>query len=232
MNIDCNCLICDKEFQIGAWDIKYGRGKYCSKACKHQGQRTGKHLNCDACGKRYWVLNSRIELYDQHYCSVECRGVGLSEQSRTTKTCEACGNEYDVVNSQAPFSKTCSRKCDGIRKRTIYKGAGSPSWKGGLTDINMRLRGTIGYQEWRTAVFERDDYSCRCCGRPSKADIMAHHLNGFANFPDQRLDVDNGVTLCKRCHNGFHKMYRNGENTKEQYQEYFAIGNLESVAWA
>lgn len=33
---------------------------------------------------------------------------------------------------------------------------------------------------------------------------MAHHLDGWANFPDQRYDLDNGVTLCTQHHDEFH----------------------------
>jgi len=231
MNVKRICQTCNKEFEIGSWDIKLGRGKFCSVGCKRKGQRTGKYIKCDACGKKYWVTKSRLDLYNEHFCSTECRGIGEKNRSRTIKICKACGKEYEVVNSQAPYSKTCSRECDGMRKRLLYKGAGSPSWKGGLTDINLRIRGTAEYSDWRNAVFARDWYSCRCCGRKSDADIVAHHLNGFSHYPEQRTDIDNGITLCKKCHYKFHGEYGNGCNTKEQYQEFFSV-NLESILWA
>jgi len=32
------------------------------------------------------------------------------------------------------------------------------------------------------------------------ATLQAHHIKPYELFPDQRGDVDNGVTLCSRCH--------------------------------
>jgi predicted restriction endonuclease len=57
---------------------------------------------------------------------------------------------------------------------------------------------------WRKEVFERDDYTCRSCGNRSKSNnylrIEAHHIKPFATFPEVRFNVDNGMTLCKKCH--------------------------------
>ena len=50
-------------------------------------------------------------------------------------------------------------------------------------------------------------------------------MNNFAEFKDERLDLDNGITLCKSCHNStiegsFHNTYGTCHNTKEQFEEY------------
>lgn len=59
------------------------------------------------------------------------------------------------------------------------------------------------YAEWRTAVFERDDYTCRCCGKHGGT-LNAHHILPYSKFPSFRYEVDNGITLCKECHAGVH----------------------------
>lgn len=56
--------------------------------------------------------------------------------------------------------------------------------------------------EWRHAVFERDAYCCRECGIGRR--LNAHHLKHWADAPDLRFDVDNGVTLCVECHAAQH----------------------------
>ena len=74
------------------------------------------------------------------------------------------------------------------------------------------------YEKWRIDVFEKDNYKCALTGE--KNDIVAHHLNGYDDFPEQRTEINNGITLCKRIHICFHKKYGFGNNTKEQFNEF------------
>ena len=63
----------------------------------------------------------------------------------------------------------------------------------------MRIRNSREYQEWRACVFERDHYTCQNCGQVG-GNINAHHIKSFKDFPNLRLEVSNGVTLCRNCH--------------------------------
>lgn len=65
-------------------------------------------------------------------------------------------------------------------------------------------RKSKGYIEWRKAVFERDNYTCQLCGQVG-GKLNAHHIKPFAGSPEGRLDVSNGVTLCKECHKEVHR---------------------------
>lgn len=67
-----------------------------------------------------------------------------------------------------------------------------------------RQRHDPSYISWRTKVFERDKYTCAICGQVG-GELNAHHIRPFAEYPDLRLDLDNGVTLCKACHKRVHK---------------------------
>ena len=60
------------------------------------------------------------------------------------------------------------------------------------------------YITWRTKVFERDKYTCAICGQVG-GELNAHHIRPFKDYPELRLDLDNGVTLCKACHKRVHK---------------------------
>ncbi len=51
---------------------------------------------------------------------------------------------------------------------------------------------------WRTAVFQRDGYRCQECG--AQGALHAHHITPWAKDAERRFDVDNGVTLCVKCH--------------------------------
>ncbi len=79
------------------------------------------------------------------------------------------------------------------------RGADAPYWKGGITPINIMIRTSLEYDEWRTKVFERDLYTCQDCFEVGGY-LHADHIKSFALFPELRLEVSNGRTLCVPCH--------------------------------
>jgi len=88
------------------------------------------------------------------------------------------------------------------------RGDENPNWRGGKSEEAIRIRNSGEYRAWRRAVLFRDGYCCTECGaREEKGKVVlhAHHLEGFADAPDQRLDPVNGVTLCGSCHARLHK---------------------------
>lgn len=65
-------------------------------------------------------------------------------------------------------------------------------------------RATKSYKDWRRNVFERDEYTCNKCLKIG-GNLEAHHIKSFKDHKDLRYDVDNGITLCKKCHKEIHK---------------------------
>jgi hypothetical protein len=100
------------------------------------------------------------------------------------------------------------------------KGSLSPRWKGGITPINKIIRRSLDYINWRKSVFERDNWTCRKCGT-SKTFLHPHHILNFSKYIELRFCVDNGVTLCKNCHNNFHKLYGGRDNNQQHILEFF-----------
>ena len=77
-----------------------------------------------------------------------------------------------------------------------------------ILQIRYRREDYPELKEWRIKVFARDKFSCVKCG--SAKNIVAHHIKRWADYPDLRFDIDNGQTLCKRCHSktdGFLRRY-------------------------
>lgn len=63
-------------------------------------------------------------------------------------------------------------------------------------------RNTPEYKLWRLAVYQRDKFACKKCGKKlSKGrKIQAHHIRRWSDFPELRYNVNNGITLCWDCH--------------------------------
>jgi len=99
------------------------------------------------------------------------------------------------------------------------KGDKSHFWKGGLTSKNKLIRGSIEYRLWREAVFSRDNWTCQKT-RIKGGKIHPHHIQNFAQYPELRFAIDNGITLSEKSHREFHKIYGRRNNTKEQLEEY------------
>ncbi len=88
------------------------------------------------------------------------------------------------------------------RKMPWVEGAKNFNWKGGVTPANKMLREISGMKQWRDSVFLRDKYLCQMpnCDKIERF-LEAHHIKRFIDFPEERMSVKNGITLCKSCHN-------------------------------
>ena len=73
-------------------------------------------------------------------------------------------------------------------------------------------RNTSDYRNWRKAVLERDGHKCVITGATTK--LHAHHLNHSTYFPDERFDVENGVTVTSVFHLIFHIIFMRGYRKK------------------
>ena len=101
------------------------------------------------------------------------------------------------------------------RRPPLHKGKDCHTWKGGITPLNRKIRNSVEYKLWRTAVFERDNYTCIWC-RERGGELNADHIKPFAYFPELRLAIDNGRTLCKDCHR---KTDSWGKRCEKNYQD-------------
>lgn len=125
------------------------------------------------------------------------RGRKRSTETRQKIAERARGRE---VSSQTTAKRIATLKANG---RT--RGSNHYNWKGGRT---WERFAQPAYVAWRNAVLDRDGYRCQDCGRRCakyEKGLAAHHLKSYAEYPDLRFDVNNGVTLCRSCHMARHR---------------------------
>ncbi len=79
------------------------------------------------------------------------------------------------------------------------KGKNHYNWKGGVSSENSKIRSSGEYTTWRKTVFLRDNYTCVFCGIKGGA-LNADHIKPFAAYPELRFELNNGRTLCVKCH--------------------------------
>lgn len=103
-----------------------------------------------------------------------------------------------LLKTGSKHSEETKRKI-GLASKGKNVGEKNPMWKGGITPINKAIRTSTEYKLWRKAVFERDNYTCVWCFARG-VEIQADHIKPFALFPELRLAIDNGRTLCVPCH--------------------------------
>lgn len=166
--------------------------------------------NCQKCNKEFSkkVTCSKKEWINCKFCSHSCANsvnmkgkqhtLGKIPWNKGIKTdykkvnlyscfCLQCKAIYQVEKHRLTRTKFCSTLC-----RTNYSNHGK-------TPENKRIRESKAYKAWRTLVFERDNYTCQEC-RVVGGYLHADHIKPFAYFPELRLDIDNGRTLCVPCH--------------------------------
>ena len=70
------------------------------------------------------------------------------------------------------------------------------------------------YRIFRKNVLDRDNHKCQCCGLEKK--LQVHHIFSSKYYPSLKNDVNNGITLCKYCHQKYHTIYRNKHNVNAE----------------
>jgi len=166
------------------------------------GQKIGRV--CGACSKSIlYKIDYVREVFEQEDCELlESEYVNCKTPMRYIAK---CGHESTITFDAFLNSKNAAKRCRNCHKHTYHE-----------APID---RNRTASKVWRKAVYARDGFNCVACGAHG-GDLNAHHLAAYDANPERRFSVDNGVTLCSRCHTKFHSVYGFGGNTPEQFEEW------------
>lgn len=205
------CEYCGGVFHRKPYQARRFPPRFCSRSC--QGKVNGK--------KHADRLNA---VRPTGPLPLEQR-LKIAESNRRTKaappdevrSCSVCGKSFTC----RPHSTQhlCSTDCRQVmvrprrsaesraRMSERYQAQGNPAWKGGHSPRDRNAR---PYRLWRYVIYRRDRFTCQDCGvRGSRSTpIQAHHIEPWAKSPSKRYLIENGVTLCRPCHQERHRLLR------------------------
>ena len=196
------CRVCGKIFAPNSRQSAC----YCSNRCRQVDQGPRPKI-CPVCKRAFMPERFSNGIWSKvEWCSAKCYWVDTEfappPLSETKHTCQYCGKEFKRYGEKAKY---CSKYCSSMAN---YKGGFQPArenhwnWQGGKTreSTNEKLRKSTPYKKWRKSVLARDNWTCQDCGAVQKKGPAAHHVFPFAEFPEHRYELWNGITLCRSCH--------------------------------
>jgi len=100
----------------------------------------------------------------------------------------------DYVDTQT----VCTWVVDGTKVRLL------PSYVfNGKSFVRMAL------ERWAHAVKARDAWTCQKCG--NQRELCSHHILTWRCDTENRLNINNGITLCANCHIDYHSKHKQTE---------------------
>lgn len=157
---------------------------------------------CANCGVTFDKLN-----HLSRFCGRKCYELSKRKYS----TCPRCNEEFRNTKGTTWCSRSCAsssrprKRGYGLseeHKRKIgdaQRGVKANNWRGGVTPAQKLERQRPEYKAWRELVYQRDDYTCQVCYKRG-GNIQADHIKPWIAYPELRLELSNGRTLCVECH--------------------------------
>lgn len=191
--------------------------EYISKIETHKWCRIGKHwqprelFNTD--NSRHDKLSPKCReccRVNRPYKSLKGRVSTFKGKKHSDETRKRISEKVRAANLTPPMlgknhTLEARKKISAILRIRGAKGERCHSYKDGKLAERMGQRYSSQYKRWRFDVYSRDKFTCQKCGDKKGGNLNAHHIKPFADHPELRFDVDNGITLCEGCHKKEHQ---------------------------
>lgn len=177
------------------------------KKSKNVGNQLYWLCKCD-CGKEVIVHGYSLRKGISKSCGC------LLKENLIKRNKENCGEKSSTFGKKGFFA---GKKRPEHSEKMI--GSGNSNWKGGITSENHKIRYSIESKLFRKSCMERDNFTCQKTGQIG-GKLVVHHINNFADFPELRTSISNGITLSDKSHREFHHKYGKRNNTLKQLKEF------------
>lgn len=126
--------------------------------------------------------------------------------------CKRSNIQYWLTKHKIP-----TRSISEVRKLKYWGAVGStngmygktkennPNWNGGCTPDRQAIYSSIEWSNLVKQVWKRDKATCQRCKtkKIGNNQYHIHHIESFSN-KEKRLDINNLILLCKKCHEWVH----------------------------
>lgn len=168
--------------------------------------------------KRYTINEVKRLALDSGYIFLDDTYDGISSSHSWL-----CGKHNEVRSTSlgSILQGRLLKCCDGENR----SGTNHPNYNHAVSDIQrFKDRRSDENKRWRSAVVKRDNHTCQKCNNTiTSTKLNVHHIMSYLDNEPLRFDVDNGITLCVKCHTRFHKMFGKGSNNVQQLLEFMNL---------
>jgi len=195
MKIKVDCKICGREFKaVTNTHLKYAHG---ISTAEYKSMFPGVCMESEATKNFNYKHRCDISKLPQSLVARSKTGKANKGKKRTEEFKKKRSEQYSGKGNPFYGKKHSEETCKKLSAH--FQGVGIDEWEGFSNKAIVRLDKSSKMKYWRHAVYERDDYTCILCDKRG-GDLNAHHIVKRANREDLIYNVDNGVTLCVRCH--------------------------------
>ena len=192
------------------------------KSVRGSDLKSGKSVSCGCFNKEVVSEKSVKDLTNMKFGRLTViERVGSDKHGKALWLCQCdCGNETVVNGTRLSDGRTQSCGClqkertsEAVKKawdndehyREQHSGSHHHKYNPDITDEErVEKRKFKAYYEWQFTVKEQGNFTCDICGNKQGGNLVSHHLDCYSKYKNKRLDVSNGVCLCKHCHEEFH----------------------------
>ena len=139
------------------------------------------------------------------FCAKLFRAYKTNHRSFCSRHCRAKWTGHKLANDPVYRERQRQLIKSLGNKPPLHRGPAHWNWKGGISKID---RGQdYRYIQWRKDILAKYNYTCAACGVRGGR-LSAHHVDSWADFPESRYDIENGLCLHYSCHMQLHGLER------------------------
>lgn len=165
-------------------------------------KRINLYKNCLQCNSLFKTLPSIVAKGSGKYCSNICKGRYIWKNPEYAKKMSEVHKGQIPVNLNSLIKRARSKEnMDYITN--LMKGKKPWNWiedRSKLKKYNTRFAASSASVYWAKEIRKRDGGLCRLRNENCRGNLEVHHILPWRDYPEERFNLNNGITLCHGHH--------------------------------